>query len=652
MISVNQLTVRFSGIDLFRNLSCLITSNDKVGLVGKNGAGKSTFLKVLMKYIDPDEGTVTCPSDLKIGYLPQQLTNDSNLSVMDETLTAFEELNILKNKIDSVNAEIANRTDYESDGYMKLIESLTNLSDKYSMLGGENISGNVEKTLLGLGFERTDFSRSLSEFSGGWKMRIELAKILLKRPDVFLLDEPTNHLDIESVQWLEDFLKDYNGAVVLISHDRTFLDNVTKRTIEISLGTLYDYKVPYTKFTHLRKERIVQQKAAYENQQKYIEDTEKFIERFRYQATKAVQVQSRIKQLEKVERIEIDDDDTSSIAFRFPPAPRSGQIVIVANQVSKSYGEKLVLEGVDFEIERGDKVAFVGRNGEGKSTFSRIIIGELSYNGDLKIGHNVKIGYFAQNQDELLDKDLTVFDTLDQIAVGDVRTKIRDILGSFLFKGEDVDKKVSVLSGGERNRLALAKLLLEPYNLLVLDEPTNHLDIRSKEILKKALLAYDGTLILVSHDRDFLHGLTDAIYEFRNKKIKQHLCSISDFLQKKKLDTLKEIEQKSVPVEKQSAGKTISGGKELYERKKNIDREIRKLEKEVQSLEQNIEKYEAEMDDIQNALSDPSSDTDEKLYLKHQELESKIEKEINQWEGKSFDLEQMFEQKKDLLNGK
>jgi ATP-binding cassette, subfamily F, member 3 len=651
MISVNQLTVRFSGIDLFKNLTCLITNNDKIGLVGKNGAGKSTFFKVLIKMIAPDEGTVSYSDDIKIGYLPQQLTNNSKMSVFDEAMTAFSELNQYKKKIDKLNKQIQERTDYESEEYMNIIQEFTEVSDRYNMFGGGDMTGEVEKTLLGLGFERTDFIRPLSEFSGGWKMRVELAKILLKRPDIFLLDEPTNHLDIESVQWLEDFLKDYNGAVLLISHDRAFLDNITKRTLEISLGSLYDYRVPYSQFVSLRAERRTQQLAAYENQQKYIEDTEKFIERFRYQATKAVQVQSRIKQLDKVERIEIDDEDNSSIAFRFPPAPRSGQLVVHAQHMSKAYGEKLILSDVDFELERGQKVAFVGRNGEGKSTFSKVIIGEIPYDGDVKIGHNVKIGYFAQNQDELLNMNATVLETLDQIAVGDVRKRLRDILGSFLFKGEDVDKKVSVLSGGERNRLALAKLLLEPYNLLILDEPTNHLDIRSKDILKQALLSYDGTLIIVSHDRDFLNGLTDAIYEFRDKKIKQHLCGITEFLEKRKLQSLSQIEEKApilIEVEKPVRINKVSS-KEIYELKKNLDKEIRKVERAIQDVESNIEKYEAEMSQLQQSLANTGETMNEDMFKKHSQLEKLIDENVQKWDALHLELENKEKEKSDLL---
>ncbi|HKK41346.1 MAG TPA: ABC-F family ATP-binding cassette domain-containing protein, partial [Bacteroidales bacterium] len=544
MVSVQNISVSFGSFDLLSGVSFLINEQDRIGLAGKNGAGKSTLLKIISGLQSPTSGTVDMSKDVTIGYLPQQMRVDDTTTVINETLTAFSELLGLSEEIKKCTQEIADRVDYESQEYLNLCDHLAVIEERYRMLGGTNYQAEAELTLLGLGFERKDFDRHTKELSGGWRMRIELAKILLRQPSLFLLDEPTNHLDIESIQWLETFLSSYPGAVVLVSHDRAFLNNVTKRTIEISLGKIYDYKAPWSKYLILRAERREQQLASYRNQQKMIEDTEKFIERFRYKATKAVQVQSKIKLLDKIERIEVDDEDTSAINLRFPPAPRSGTVVVEAKNLSKSFGDLKVLKKIDFRITRGEKVAFIGRNGEGKTTFSRIIIGELDHTGSLKTGHNVKTGYFAQNQDELLDEDITVLQTIDNVAKGDIRTKIRDILGAFLFRGDDVDKKVKVLSGGERSRLALIKLLLEPYNLLVLDEPTNHLDMRSKDILKKALVKFDGTLIVVSHDRDFLDGIVNKVYEFRENRIKEHLGGIYDFLRKKKIENLKEIEKK------------------------------------------------------------------------------------------------------------
>ena len=506
MISINNVTVTFSGTELFQDISFVINPKDRIGLTGKNGAGKSTLLKVITGEQPVEKGSVTIPQNVTLGYLPQHMELPSGLSVIEETMTCFEDTNFLQDKVDKLTLEITNRIDYESESYLNLVNTLSEYQERLELFSDTQNQAKAEVVLKGLGFKQSDFQRMTSEFSGGWKMRIILAKVILKQPDVFLLDEPTNHLDIESIQWLEDFLKNYSGAVVLISHDRSFLDNVTKRTVEISLGKIYDYNAPYTKYLELRQERRKQQIAAYENQQKVIKDTKDFIERFRYKPTKSNQVQSRIKMLEKMEKLEVDLEDNSSIHFKFPPAPRSGQIVVKAQNFSKAFGEKVILENVDFELQRGEKVAFVGRNGEGKTTFSRCIIGQLPFEGELKLGHNVSIGYYAQNQDELLDMNKTVFETLDEIATGDYRTKVRDILGAFLFSGEDIDKKVKVLSGGERARLEMAKLLFQPYSLLVLDEPTNHLDIRSKDVLKKALAMYDGTLILVSHDRDFLHG--------------------------------------------------------------------------------------------------------------------------------------------------
>ena len=507
MVSVQDISVSFGSFDLLTNISFLINDQDRIGLAGKNGAGKSTLLKIISGHQSPTSGQIDMSKEVTIGYLPQQMKVDDTTTVINETITAFSELIGLSEEIEYCSSEIARREDYESADYLKLCDHLTVVEERYRMLGGTNYMAEAEVTLLGLGFERKDFERPTSELSGGWRMRIELAKILLRKPSLFLLDEPTNHLDIESIQWLETFLAGYPGAVVLVSHDRAFLDNVTRRTIEISLGKIYDYKASWSKYLVLREERREQQLASYRNQQKMIDDTEKFIDRFRYKATKAVQVQSKIKQLDKVERLEVDEEDKSAINLRFPPAPRSGTVVVEADTLTKKYGSLTVLNKIDFKISRGEKVAFVGRNGEGKTTLSKVIIGEVDWEGNLKIGHNVKIGYFAQNQDVLLDESRTVLQTIDDIAKGDIRTKIRDMLGAFLFRGDDVEKKVKVLSGGERARLALVKLLLEPTNLLVLDEPTNHLDMRSKDILKQALIKYDGTLIVVSHDRDFLDGI-------------------------------------------------------------------------------------------------------------------------------------------------
>ena len=522
----------------------MITPRDRIGLVGKNGAGKSTLLKILAGLQQPTGGKISCPKDTRLGYLPQHMVLSDTRTVFEETRKAFDEILDMKKEIERINHQIVTREDYESAEYMDLINRLTELNDRFLMIGGGNFEADIELTLKGLGFDRKDFDRQTSEFSGGWRMRIELAKILLKKPDIFLLDEPTNHLDIESIQWLEDFLKGYSGSVVLVSHDKAFLNNVTNRTIEISLGQIYDFKANYDRYVELRKEQKENQLAAYRNQQKMIGDTEQFIERFRYKATKAVQVQSRSKMLDKLERIEVDEEDNSRLNIRFAPAIRSGTVVFDCKHLSKSYDDLRVLDDIHLTIERGEKVAFVGKNGEGKTTLARIIINDLDHQGELKIGHNVKIGYFAQNQAQRLDENLTVLETIDQIAVGEIRTKIRDILGSFMFSGDDVDKKVRVLSGGERTRLAMIRLMLEPVNFLVLDEPTNHLDMRSKERLKQALIDYDGTVLVVSHDREFLDGLVNCVYEFKSKKIRQHLGGIYDFLTKKKIESLNELEQK------------------------------------------------------------------------------------------------------------
>jgi ATP-binding cassette subfamily F protein 3 len=643
MVSVQDISVSFGSFDLLTNVSFLINDQDRIGLAGKNGAGKSTLLKIISGIQSPSSGQIDMSKDVSIGYLPQQMKVDDTTTVLNETVTAFSELLSLYGEIEHCSSEIARREDYESDDYLKLCDHLTVVEERYRMMGGTNYMAEAELTLIGLGFERKDFDRPTSELSGGWRMRIELAKILLRKPSLFLLDEPTNHLDIESIQWLESFLAGYSGAVVLVSHDRAFLDNVTRRTIEISLGKIYDYKASWSKYLIMREERREQQLASFRNQQKMIEDTEKFIERFRYKATKAVQVQSKIKQLDKVDRLEVDEEDKSSINLRFPPAPRSGTVVVEAESLSKKYGSLTVLNKIDFKIQRGEKVAFVGRNGEGKTTLSKIIINELDWTGNLKIGHNVRIGYFAQNQDVLLDESKTVLQTIDDIAKGDIRTKIRDMLGAFLFRGDDVEKKVKVLSGGERARLALVKLLLEPTNLLVLDEPTNHLDMRSKDILKQALIRYDGTLIVVSHDRDFLDGIVEKIYEFKHNKIKENIGGIYDFLRKKKIDNLKDIEKRD-KVKYEAAHENVSSNKQKYLDKKEFDRNLRKIRKRLEESESVIEKIEAEIIAVDKSFMEPgnSSEAHELDYIKYQELKEKLNEEMNRWAQYSEEVEEFL----------
>ena len=642
MISINNVTVTFSGTELFQDISFVINPKDRIGLTGKNGAGKSTLLKVITGEQPVEKGSVTIPQNVTLGYLPQHMELPSGLSVIEETMTCFEDTNFLQDEVDKLTLEITNRTDYESESYLKLVNTLSEYQERLELFSDTQNQAKAEVVLKGLGFKQSDFQRMTSEFSGGWKMRIILAKVILKQPDVFLLDEPTNHLDIESIQWLEDFLKNYSGAVVLISHDRSFLDNVTKRTVEISLGKIYDYNAPYTKYLELRQERRKQQIAAYENQQKVIKDTKDFIERFRYKPTKSNQVQSRIKMLEKMEKLEVDLEDNSSIHFKFPPAPRSGQVVVKAQNFSKAFGEKVILEDVDFELQRGEKVAFVGRNGEGKTTFSRCIIGQLPFEGELKLGHNVSIGYYAQNQDELLDMNKTVFETLDEIATGDYRTKVRDILGAFLFSGEDIDKKVKVLSGGERARLEMAKLLFQPYSLLVLDEPTNHLDIRSKDVLKKALAMYDGTLILVSHDRDFLHGLAQTIYEFKDRKIKQYRGDITYFLEKLKLENMRQFEAQKIVKTKQtleSEEAPVSISKQDYLLKKETEKNARKLKSMVDKSEKRISELETELSEIQDKLSKPENQTDMTLFQQFDKIKADLDLEMENWEKASKDYE-------------
>lgn len=644
MISINNLTVEFGGFTLFKQVSFIVNSRDRIGLVGKNGAGKSTLLKIFAGFQAPTAGTVSLPNEIKIGYLPQQVNHIDGNTVMEEALSAFEEVLGLEKEIAKINLEIAERTDYESEEYMKLIERLTDRNDRYHMMGGENIEAEAERTLIGLGFLRSDFIRQTTEFSGGWRMRVELAKILLRRPHVFLLDEPTNHLDIESIQWLEDFLKTYPGAVVLVSHDRAFLDNITNRTVEISVGKIYDYKVPYSQYIVLHAERREQQLKTYLNQQKQIKETEDFIERFRYKATKSVQVQSRIKQLDKIDRIEIDEEDTSKLSLKFPPAPRSGDLVCEVKNLSKAYGDHLVLNELEFVIERGEKLAFVGKNGEGKSTLVKVLMGEIEHTGTCKLGHNVKIGYFAQNQAQMLNENKSVFETIDDVAVGDVRTKIRDILGAFMFRGEDIDKKVKVLSGGERSRLAMVRLLLEPVNLLVLDEPTNHLDMRSKDVLKEALNQFDGTVIVVSHDREFLNGLSSKVYEFTNKKIKEHLGGIYEFLQTKKMDSLKELEVKNTVASVQ-VDVAQSDNKLNYLERKEMSKKISKMERAISNSEANIARFEEQIAKLEGLLANPENMQDQSLFAKYEKAKKDLEKEMSDWENLNEELELLIAEK-------
>jgi len=642
MISVEQLTVEFGGSPLFDEISFLVNPKDKIALVGKNGAGKTTLLRIFAGKQNPTKGKVTIPKDLTIGYLPQHMIHNEGATVMQEAEKAFEHITELHAQIEQMNVDLAERTDYESDDYQQLLEKLTHDNEHLQIIGNGNFQGEIEKTLLGLGFLRSDFDRQCSEFSGGWRMRIELAKILLQRPDVLLLDEPTNHLDIESIQWFENFLTTSNGAILLVSHDRAFIDAVTSRTIEISLGKIYDYNVHYSKYVELRKERHEQQIRAYENQQKLIQETEDFIERFRYQATKAIQVQSRIKQLEKLERLEVDLEDNSRLSLKFPPAPRSGSIPVEMEHLSKAYGKHLILNNIGMIINRGEKVAFVGKNGEGKSTLVKCIMGEIEYSGTLKLGHNVKIGYYAQNQASLLDESRTVFETIDYVAVGDIRTKIRDILGAFMFGGEASDKKVKVLSGGERSRLAMIRLLLEPVNLLILDEPTNHLDMRSKDVLKSAIKAFDGTVIVVSHDREFLDGLVTKVYEFGGKKVREHLGGIYEFLQYKKMNNLSELEiSNSLKAATETKDKTISENKLSYEARKELNRKIKKFEKTIEEVEQLVSKLETEIANMNKMLELPEKASDNEFIILYQKKQRELEQKIYEWEILSEEFENL-----------
>ena len=636
MISVNGVSVVFGGFYLLDSVSFLINKKDRIGLTGRNGAGKSTMLKMLAGLQQPSEGSISMSSGVRIGYLPQTMLYKDGNTVRKEAEKAFSDLLDLREEVDRMNRQLAEREDYESDSYMRFLDRIHEKTEQLALRGEGNVNGEVEIILKGLGFTAEDMERKCEEFSGGWRMRIELAKILLAKPDIFLLDEPTNHLDIESISWLESFLQGYSGAVVLVSHDRAFLDNVTTRTIEISLGKVYDYKVPYTKFTELRRERVEQQWRAYQNQQKQIKDTEEFIERFRYKATKSVQVQSRIKQLEKLERIEVEEEDAARINIRFQPALRSGDIVLIGRNLCKSYGEKNVLREVDIDIKRGEKVAFVGENGEGKSTLVKMIMNEIPYEGALKIGHHVNIGYFAQNQADMLDAQLTVLDTVDRVAVGEIRKKIRDILGAFLFSGEEVDKKVEVLSGGERTRLAMVRLLLEPYNLLILDEPTNHLDMRTKDILKEALRKFEGTVIIVSHDRDFLTGLADKVYEFAHHGIKEYLGGVSDFLAAKKVACFSEYERwksrNARKAETEYAGDAPGKlkGKLSYEDRKQLNREIKKAEQRVETVENEIASLEEKIKGLEEKMA--SGVVGEEDYIHYNRLKKQLEESMEEWE--------------------
>lgn len=636
MISINDLTVSFGGYTLLDKINFHISENDKIGLVGKNGAGKSTIMKLICGIENPTSGRIDKPSDIEIGYLPQIMKHNKGRTVLEETLTAFDKLNRLQKELNCINTQLAERTDYESSDYMELIDKFNTVNDLISYEQSEPPEVQVEKTLLGLGFKDEDFDRRTETFSQGWNMRIELAKILLTRPNVLLLDEPTNHLDIESIGWLEDYLKAYRGSLLLVSHDKRFLDNITNRTVEIMLGHIHDYKVPYSQYVELRKERIAQQTAAYENQQKMIEKTEDFIAKFRYKPTKSNQVQSRIKALDKIERIEIDETENASLTVKFPPAPRSGDIVFKGSNLTGGYPQKIVFKDAEIEIRRGEKVALIGRNGEGKTTLMRIINGELEpISGKTVSGQNVKIGYFAQNQEDILDKNNTVFETLDKIAVGDIRTKLRDILADFLFRGEDIDKKVSVLSGGERARLGMAKLMLQPYNMLTLDEPTNHMDIRSKDILKQALKAYNGTLVIVSHDRDFLDGLVNKMYEFRDGRVKEHLGSVKDFLDKRKLENLQELERRfSTSIStSENVDKNDSEGKKNFIGQKAVSREEKRLKNLLEKTEKEIERLEAEIKVIEIMLANPEKNNDIlKSTRQYLEYKRELDAKISEWD--------------------
>lgn len=659
MISVNDLTMEFSARPIFSNVSFVINKTDKIGLAGKNGAGKSTLLKIISGLQPPTSGTVSKPSEVTIGYLPQQMKLADDTSIINEARKAFAHIDEHKERLEKLNSELTTRTDYDSESYARLLEDIEYLNDRLAIEGADNMEAEVEKTLMGLGFSREDFDRPTSEFSGGWRMRVELAKILLQKPDLLLLDEPTNHLDIESIQWLEQFLMTKVRAVLLVSHDRAFLDNVTRRTIEISCGKIYDYKVSYTPYTELRKERVEQQMRAYENQQKQIADIKAFIERFRYQATKAIQVQSRIKQLEKIVPIEVDEVDNSRLRLKFPPAPRSGDFPLILEDVGKAYGDHQVFDHAEFHIRRGEKVAFVGKNGEGKSTLVKCIMGEIDHTGELRLGHNVKIGYFAQNQAQLLDENLTVFETIDNVATGDIRLKIRDILGAFMFGGEASDKKVKVLSGGEKTRLAMIKLLLEPVNFLILDEPTNHLDIKTKDILKDAIKDFDGTVIVVSHDRDFLDGLVEKVYEFGGGKVKENLGGIYDFLRSKNLESLRDLELTKSPTGKQandiaqgSKPQTPQGTSQAeiqdnktaaprlsYAEQKEREKTIKRAKKKVADAEEEISRLESSLKEIEDKIA--AGDTSQETLDAYAKAQKDLENGMSIWELATMELEEI-----------
>ncbi len=643
MISIENLTVQFGGFTLLDEISFVLNKDERIALAGKNGAGKSTLLKLMAGAQQPTSGIISYPREVTVGYLPQQMKLSNERTVKEEAALAFEHLKKLEQELEVLHRQLAERTDYESDEYHHIIQRSTDVQELLLMSGINDFEAETEKTLLGLGFNRSDFNRPTQEFSGGWRMRIELAKILLQSPDVLLLDEPTNHLDIESIQWLETFLISRTNAVMLVSHDKAFLDNVTNRTIEIVLGNIHDYKVNYSKYLELRKERREQQQRAYENQQKQIQDTEAFIERFRYKATKSNQVQSRIRQLEKIERIEVDEVDNSRLNLKFPPAPRSGSYPVVTENLAKKYGDHQVFSNVTLTINRGEKVAFVGKNGEGKSTLVKCIMGEIGFDGNLELGHNVKIGYFAQNQAQLLDENLTVFETIDYVAAGDIRTKIRDILGAFMFGGEASDKKVKVLSGGERTRLAMIRLLLEPVNLLILDEPTNHLDIASKEVLKKAIREFDGTAIIVSHDRDFLNELVSKVYEFGGGGVREHMGGIYDFLSKKKLENLQQLELSKSPATSKQKEKEehLSENKLSYQEQKEQNRLIKRKEKEVQEAEEKITKMEERLSEMETQLSTPEGAVNFDLLQKYLETKNKLDAVMNNWERITLELENL-----------
>lgn len=647
MISINSLTVAYGGFTLLNDINFHISESDRIGLVGKNGAGKSTILKLICGLQSPTSGQIAVPNGLKIGYMPQIMEHHRGRSVIDEALTAFSSIFDMESELTDISRQLAERTDYESDAYQNLIIRMNEINDHLAMTQAESPQVLAERTLMGLGFRYNELQRPTETFSQGWNMRIELAKILLSKPDVLLLDEPTNHLDIESIEWLENYLKDYRGSLVLISHDRKFLDNVTNRTVEIMLGRIHDYKVPYSKYLELRAERIAQQKAAYENQQRMIEKTEEFIEKFRYKPTKSNQVQSRVKALEKLDRIEVDLQDKAAMVVKFPPAPRSGDIAFKATDLKVGYGEKVVFSDASIEVRRGEKIALVGRNGEGKTTLMRVIMRELDpMAGEAKVGYNVNIGYYAQNQEDVLDKQDTVFETLDRIAVGDIRTRLRDILAAFLFKGEDIDKKVAVLSGGERARLAMAKLMLKPYNLLALDEPTNHMDILSKDILKQALKSYDGTLIIVSHDRDFLDGLVDKVYEFRDGKVKEHLGGVQEFLEKLRIENLNELERHNpaaktvAPEVKAAKEEQKAASVQEYQQKKHLSKEERKMKNRIDFLEKEIAKLEKAQKDLEAVLGNPGPD-DDIFDLTRNYLENKrdLDAKTDEWAALSEKLD-------------